>query len=118
MRLASFATMAATLLGSGAATEEPCTRSFFCTGGSYVDDGKRGHIFRDQMYVEKLLPVNGATQGTPVVLIHGQAQTGTVSSILPSSTFDIGRRLTFVKELAEQARRRSRLGFRLPQSGI
>ncbi|KAM0438605.1 hypothetical protein ACHAPT_001357 [Fusarium lateritium] len=28
------------------------------------------------MYVEQLIPVGGATQDTPIVLIHGQAQTG------------------------------------------
>ncbi|KAK8920260.1 putative secreted lipase [Metarhizium anisopliae] len=29
-------------------------------------------------YVEQLKPVNGTTQKTPIVTIHGQAQTGTV----------------------------------------
>lgn len=43
-----------------------------------MDDGAGGHIFRDQMYVEKLQPAGGATNKTPVVFIHGQAQTGTV----------------------------------------
>ncbi|KAI5459718.1 Alpha/beta hydrolase family-domain-containing protein [Mariannaea sp. PMI_226] len=52
-------------------------RTFFYVGGSYVDDGAGGHIFRDQMYVEKLVPAYGATQAVPIVLIHGQAQTGT-----------------------------------------
>ncbi|KAI8656391.1 AB hydrolase-1 domain-containing protein [Fusarium sp. Ph1] len=56
--------------------EVPSIRSYFYVGGEYVEDGNGGHIFRDQMYVEKLLPVSGATQDTPIVLIHGQAQTG------------------------------------------
>lgn len=61
--------------------EVPSIRSYFYVGGEYVEDGNGGHIFRDQMYVEKLLPVGGATQDTPIVLIHGQAQTGSVSII-------------------------------------
>ncbi|KAK1981810.1 Alpha/Beta hydrolase protein [Colletotrichum cereale] len=56
--------------------EAPYVRSYFYVGGGYVDDGSGGHIFRDQMYVEKLLPVHGISQSTPIVLIHGQAQTG------------------------------------------
>jgi hypothetical protein len=35
------------------------------------------------MYVERLVPVEGPYQDTPIVLIHGQAQTGTVSLKLP-----------------------------------
>lgn len=61
--------------------EVPSIRSYFYVGGEYVEDGNGGHIIRDQMYVEKLLPVGGATQDTPIVLIHGQAQTGSVSII-------------------------------------
>ncbi|TKW50668.1 putative secreted lipase [Colletotrichum tanaceti] len=57
-------------------SEVPYIRSYFYVGGGYVDDGAGGHIFRDQMYVEKLLPVHGVSQETPIVLIHGQAQTG------------------------------------------
>ncbi|KAF4446285.1 fusarubin cluster-esterase [Fusarium austroafricanum] len=57
--------------------EIPATRSFFYAGGRYDDDGEGGHIFRDQMYVEKLTPVKGAWKDTPIVMIHGMAQTGT-----------------------------------------
>ena len=60
--------------------ETPYTRSYFYIGGEYVDDGSGNHIFRDQMYVEKLTPISGATQRVPVVIIHGLGQTGTVSS--------------------------------------
>ncbi|KAK2022320.1 alpha/beta-hydrolase [Colletotrichum zoysiae] len=56
--------------------EAPYVRSYFYVGGGYVEDGSGGHIFRDQMYVEKLLPAFGVSQSTPIVLIHGQAQTG------------------------------------------
>ncbi|UNI16224.1 hypothetical protein JDV02_002684 [Purpureocillium takamizusanense] len=52
-------------------------RTSFYVGGGYVDDGAGGHVFRDQMYVERLQPAGGVTQDTPLVLIHGQAQTGT-----------------------------------------
>lgn len=77
----AVAVVALLLGGQGVvANEQPHRRSFFYTGGGYVDDGSGEHIFRDQMYVEHLSPVNGASQDTPIVLIHGQAQTGTVSS--------------------------------------
>jgi hypothetical protein len=60
-------------------TEIPAIRSFFYVGGRYVDDGDGGHVFRDQMYVERLVPATGAWKDTPIVMIHGVAQTGTVS---------------------------------------
>ncbi|KAG8676380.1 hypothetical protein FPOAC2_02476 [Fusarium poae] len=52
-------------------------RSYFYVGGGYVSDGAGGEICRDQMYIEQLSPVGGAKKETPIVLIHGQAQTGT-----------------------------------------
>jgi hypothetical protein len=57
-------------------------RSFFHVGGHYVDnDGANDqHEMTGQMYVEKLLPVNGIKHPWPLVLIHGAGQTGTVSS--------------------------------------
>jgi hypothetical protein len=64
---------------SGCRSEVPSIRSYFYIGGEYADDGKGGHIFRNQMYIEHLKPINGITQNLPIVLIHGQAQTGTVS---------------------------------------
>ncbi|KAM0194375.1 hypothetical protein ACHAPI_007136 [Fusarium lateritium] len=57
--------------------EVPSIRSYFMVGGGYVNDGVGGEIFRGQMYVERLVPVEGPYQNTPLVLIHGQAQTGT-----------------------------------------
>ncbi|KAM5343473.1 hypothetical protein ACJ41O_012010 [Fusarium nematophilum] len=62
--------------GGSQGGEIPTVRSYFTVGGGYVDDGAGGHIFRDQMYVEKLVPSGGVRQRTPIVLIHGQAQTG------------------------------------------
>lgn len=67
-------------IGASATTsgETPYIHSYFYVGGEYVDNGAGGHIFHNQMYVEKLTPVNGSSQSLPLVLIHGQAQTGTV----------------------------------------
>ncbi|KAK8084314.1 hypothetical protein PG997_005585 [Apiospora hydei] len=63
--------------GSIFGLETPHRRSYFYVGGKYVDDGAGGHLFQDQMYVESLSPVDGPSQSTPIVLIHGQGQTGT-----------------------------------------
>ncbi|KAL6406746.1 putative fusarubin cluster-esterase [Ilyonectria robusta] len=75
---ATITQCAATSYGqpSGSQGEVPSTRSYFYVGGGYVSDGAGGNIFRDQMYVEKLVPVGGAKQRTPIVFIHGQGQTG------------------------------------------
>jgi hypothetical protein len=54
-------------------------REYFYVGGSYVNTTS-GHLFANQMYVEKLIPKK-STQRYPLVFIHGQAQTGTVSSL-------------------------------------
>lgn len=90
MRFATLVAFAAATVTRSAATsysqpggsqgEVPSIRSYFYVGGGYVDDGAGGGIFRNQMYVEKLVPVGGAKQRTPIVFIHGQAQTGSVSS--------------------------------------
>lgn len=114
MQFLKLASVAAALLGQASAfpqrggppptpdegcvdSEVPYIRSYFYVGGGYVDDGSGGHIFRDQMYVEKLLPTFGVTQETPIVLIHGQAQTGTVSALqIPKALF--GRSQSFSAE--------------------
>jgi pimeloyl-ACP methyl ester carboxylesterase len=58
--------------------EVPAVRTYFYVGGGYSDDGNGGHIFKDQMYVEKLSPVTTKRkQPNPIVFIHGQGQTGT-----------------------------------------
>ena len=87
--------------------ELPYTRSFLYAGGSYADDGtgKGEHIYHDQMYVEHLVPVKGITQEFPLVMIHGQAQTGTVSV---AKLHFIG--VLIIKEFLEQARRWPRMG--------
>jgi hypothetical protein len=56
--------------------EALASRDYFYVGGGYVESGS-GHLFTDQMYVEKLSPVL-QQQPYPVVFIHGQAQSGTV----------------------------------------
>lgn len=53
-------------------------RSYFYVGGNYTLDSDGEHIYTDQMYVERLSPAN-ITQPYPLVFIHGQGQTGTVS---------------------------------------
>lgn len=67
--------------------ESAAVRSYFYIGGSYDVSGG-GHLHKDQMYVEKLVPVNGITKKTPIVLMHGQAQTGTVSYLYIFPTID------------------------------
>ena len=62
------------------ATETAAVRTFFYVGGGYTEDGTGGHIFKDQMYVEKLEPATSRRtkqKPSPIVLIHGQGQTGT-----------------------------------------
>ncbi|KAL2063191.1 hypothetical protein VTL71DRAFT_6263 [Oculimacula yallundae] len=55
--------------------ETLASREYFYIGGRYVNTSS-GHLFVDQMYVEKLTP-NETWQPYPLVFIHGQAQTGT-----------------------------------------
>ena len=57
-------------------------REYFYIGGEYVNATAGGHLFANQMYVEKLIPKK-TSQKYPLVFIHGQAQTGTVSSLDP-----------------------------------
>ncbi|KAH6621825.1 Alpha/beta hydrolase family-domain-containing protein [Boeremia exigua] len=63
-----------------AAAETASVRTYFYVGGGYTEDGNGGHIFKDQMYVEKLEPASSRrskSKLSPIVLIHGQGQTGT-----------------------------------------
>ncbi|KAF3032375.1 hypothetical protein E8E12_001875 [Didymella heteroderae] len=58
--------------------EAAAVRTYFYVGGGYKEDGNGGHIFKDQMYVEKLEPASSSINSSgPIVMIHGQAQTGT-----------------------------------------
>lgn len=60
------------------AQEAPHTRKYFYVGGSYESDATgTAHYFRNQIYVEHLVPVAPKLQPYPIVLIHGLAQTGT-----------------------------------------
>lgn len=100
MRLITTATLLASILGpafainainatndsndsnvSAASSEVAAIRTFFYVGGGYADDGAGGHIYREQMYVERLRSAKGVSQAVPIVFIHGQAQTGTVSHL-------------------------------------
>lgn len=73
-------------LGCIRATETPHTRKYFYVGGEYVTNSYGQHFFKDQVYVEELTPVGGATKPVPLVLIHGMGQTGTVGSRLTDSS--------------------------------
>lgn len=64
--------LAALAMATELSQEVPYLRDYFYVGGKYVDDGSGGHIFRDQMYVERLQPAGGTRQKTPIVMIHGQ----------------------------------------------
>ena len=59
-------------------TEAAASREYFYIGGNYALTNTGGHIFTNQMYVEKLSPARKRHR-YPLVFIHGQAQTGTVS---------------------------------------
>lgn len=63
------------------ASEVPSIRSYFYVGGGYEAASAKGeHVWRNQMYVEHLQSVtNHHGEQLPIVLIHGQGQTGTVS---------------------------------------
>jgi hypothetical protein len=63
--------------GQPSPTEASHVREYFYVGGEYLND-TGGHVFRNQMYVEKLSPTKGRTQPYPVVFVHGGGQTGTV----------------------------------------
>ena len=54
------------------------------------------------MYVENFVPLDGASQKAPVVFIHGDAQTGTVSQdtlLYPPSAFTYRFWLTYLNRL-------------------
>lgn len=93
MRVSSLVLAAACFFSIGNAEpvsrgsrEAFAAREYFYVGGGYVNTGS-GHLFSNQMYVEKLTPLK-PRQAYPLVFIHGQAQTGTVSAQL--QTKDVG----------------------------
>ncbi|EAU39414.1 conserved hypothetical protein [Aspergillus terreus NIH2624] len=55
----------------------PHHRSYFYAGGNYTLTSSGEHIYTNQIYVERLTPLNGPTQPHPIVLIHGVDQTAT-----------------------------------------
>ncbi|EED17949.1 conserved hypothetical protein [Talaromyces stipitatus ATCC 10500] len=62
--------------GAASCIEAPHVREYFYVGGEYIQTAS-GHLFKDQMYVEKLSPTNGSNQPYPVVFLHGGGQAGT-----------------------------------------
>lgn len=85
-------------------------RTYFYVGGNYSVTENGEHVYTNQIYVEKLTPVQ-VTQPYPIVFIHGQAQTATVGQPRLSWRNGINRAWT---ELVEQARRPARMGIVLP----
>lgn len=69
-----------------ALSEAPSHRSYFHVGGHYRNTGagESQHVMTGQMYVEKLIPVDGVKHPLPLVFIHGAGQTGSVSPISSS----------------------------------
>jgi hypothetical protein len=57
LNLAPIAALVSAQTGRYAETEVPLIRTYFYVGGGYSDDGNGGHIFKDHMYVEKLIPL-------------------------------------------------------------
>ncbi|KAF2738884.1 alpha/beta-hydrolase [Polyplosphaeria fusca] len=54
----------------------PHTRQVFYVGGQYTTVQAGAHVFKDQMYIEQLTPLNGSTKPYPLVFFHGSGQTG------------------------------------------
>ena len=69
--------------------QSQCHRTYFYIGGRYIDDGNDDgqHVMVEQMYVEKLSPVDVVKHPWPLVFIQGAGQTGTVSNIEPFYVF-------------------------------
>jgi hypothetical protein len=61
-----------------AGIETPHRRTYLYVGGNYSLNNDGEHIITNQMYVERLTPVDGPLKEYPIVLIHGADQTATV----------------------------------------
>jgi hypothetical protein len=62
-----------------ASNESAYKRDYFYVGGDYVySNTSSGVLMVNQIYVEKLTPVDGVTKEYPVVLFHGGGTTGVV----------------------------------------
>lgn len=66
--------------------ELSCRRNYFYVGGHYADDGTGTgqHIMKEQMFVEHLEPLSGSMRPCPLVFLHGNVQTGSVSLPCPT----------------------------------
>lgn len=73
------AVVIATFLGRSLQAEAPMIRDYLQIGGQYVENTSGEHVLQNQVYVEHLAPINGTTQLYPLIMIHGSAQTATVS---------------------------------------
>lgn len=100
--------LATSAVATRSSQEIPYFRDYFYVGGGYVDNGSGEHIFRDQMYVEKLQPVGGATQDNPIVMIHGQGKQ--IRKMLSARSLTNSMSSSDRHQFLEQARRRYWLG--------
>ncbi|KAI9840571.1 MAG: hypothetical protein M1838_004001 [Thelocarpon superellum] len=61
--------------------EVPYCRDIFSVGGQYQFDATlNGSLLVNQIYVEKLVPVNGSREPYPLVFFHGATPTGTLNT--------------------------------------
>lgn len=78
--LVLFADVVSAHPGHHVVAETATIRTFFYVGGGYSDDGNGGHIFKDQMYVEKLAPITrGATTRVPLSSFTARARLEQIS---------------------------------------
>lgn len=106
---------AVTAVGSSARDEVPMIRDYLQVGGQYVENTAGEHVFQDQIYVEHLAPVNRTFQKYPLVMLHGAAQSATVSNVEQST---LNNALADLLELAQQTRRRPGLGILVRRAGL
>ena len=65
-------------------------RDFFYIGGEYVyEPAYNSSIYSNQMYVEKLMPVHGANETYPIILMSAGIPSGAVCNAMPSSWLKI-----------------------------
>lgn len=57
-------------------------RRYLYAGGRYEKNDDGAHVYKDQMYVEHLIPSGGVRKDFPLLFVHGQGQTGAVSDKL------------------------------------
>lgn len=106
---------AVAVVGSSVRDEVPMIRDYLQVGGRYVENTAGEHVFQDQMYVEHLAPVNGTSQKYPLIMLHGAAQSATVSDVEHPTLYNP---LADSLELAQQTGRRPGVGVLVRRAGL